>query len=113
MEAKNNNRVPTEQATHLSCDMEAKEKINRQELFKHLNQQHGLTLLDSELNDIYSICLGHDEYVKMLNFILNHQALDKAKELLKAYQKGKAGKLNVQEILELDEATTAFLEGTK
>ena len=41
------------------------------------------------------------------------QDLEKAKELLKAYQKGKAGKLNIQEILELDEATTAFLDGAK
>ena len=70
MEAKNNNRVPTEQATHLVSDMEEK----------------NATL---------------------------QQALEKAKGLLKAYQKGKAGKLNVQEILELDEATIAFLDGAK
>ena len=34
MEAKNNNRVPTEQATHLSCDMEEKNATLQQELEK-------------------------------------------------------------------------------
>ena len=42
---------------------------NRQKLFNHMSTEHGLTLLESEMNSIYSICIGHEEYVKYLNWL--------------------------------------------
>ena len=42
---------------------------NRQKLFNHMSTEHGLTLLESEMNSIYSICIGHEEYVKYLNWM--------------------------------------------
>jgi hypothetical protein len=54
--------------------VEALEKVkdmqeNRQKLFNHMSTEHGLTLLESEMNSIYSICIGHEEYVKYLNWL--------------------------------------------
>lgn len=42
---------------------------NRQKLFNHMSTEHGLTLLESEMNSLYSICIGHEEYVKYLNWL--------------------------------------------
>ena len=42
---------------------------NRQKLFNHMSTEYGLTLLESEMNSIYSICIGHEEYVKYLNWL--------------------------------------------
>ena len=42
---------------------------NRQKLFNHMSTEHGLTLLESEMDSIYSICIGHEEYVKYLNWL--------------------------------------------
>ena len=37
------------------------------ELFLHMSEQHNLTLLDSEMNDIAYIVLGKEEYCKRAN----------------------------------------------
>lgn len=95
---------------------------NRQELFNYMSNQHGLTLLDSELNDIYSICIGHEEYVKMLNFILSEPTLqvklEKAKELIKELINAHVVNINesgepkasLNELIELHKKSTTFLE---
>lgn len=89
---------------------------NRQELFSYMSNQHGLTLLDSELNDIYSICIGHEEYVKMLNFILSEPTLqvklEKAKELMRGVidekNRGVSGRMIIDN--ELEKKITTFIE---
>jgi hypothetical protein len=68
-------QVPVKKLSQLLTDFASQSKPqeipeeNRQKLFNHMSTEHGLTLLESEMNSIYSICIGHEEYVKYLNWL--------------------------------------------
>jgi hypothetical protein len=68
-------QVPVKKLSQLLTDFASQYKPqeipeeNRQKLFNHMSTEHGLTLLESEMNSIYSICIGHEEYVKYLNWL--------------------------------------------